>query len=375
MTQVSFRIDQVDDINTDVERPEFQSGFVLGDGGPTSEEVTQMQVKLSKQPRVSDQQLVIGLVNNISDGAPQTTEDQFRELLNAASPDLKTRLRCFSLPELQRSPQGQAYVKQFYEPINALCSGPLDGLIVTGTEPRALLLQDERYWPAFKQLVNLADSHAIPTIWSCLAAHGALLYLDGIHRRPLREKLSGIFECKKIIEHKIVAGTPPCWHVPHSRENEVAEEDLLLNGYQILSASGEVGADVFVREGRSLFVFMQGHPEYGPDALFREYRRDVRRFLAGERDHYPAIPRGYFDADATATLVAFEDLAAKRHSIEAGLRFPEHSWKFAASSWRDLALCLYGNWLAHIAHQSTQQPQVHPSHSSVAVSTGRSVRF
>ena len=43
--------------------------------------------------------LVIGLVNNMPDGAFKTTERQFRELLTFARGDTPIRLRLFSLPE------------------------------------------------------------------------------------------------------------------------------------------------------------------------------------------------------------------------------------------------------------------------------------
>ena len=75
-------------------------------------------------------------------------------------------------------------------------------------------------------------------------------------------------------------------------------------GYRLLTRSAAAGADAFVREeqGGSLFVFFQGHPEYETDTLAREYRRDVGRFLRGEREHYPAAPEGYFNDAATALV-------------------------------------------------------------------------
>jgi len=233
--------------------------------------------------------LVIGLVNNMPDGALDSTERQFRGLLHAASDNLSMSLRYFSLPGLPRGPQGQDYVSQRYENISELWSRPLDGLIVTGTEPRATLLEDEPYWPALRDLVDQVNDHAITTIWSCLAAHAAVFHMDGIRRRPLREKLSGVFECRKTIDHEIVAHAPSRWCVPHSRENELPEEELTSKGYRVVSMSPEVGADMFIQEGKALSIFLQGHLEYDPDALFREYRRDVRRFLAGERGNYPTL--------------------------------------------------------------------------------------
>jgi homoserine O-succinyltransferase/O-acetyltransferase len=302
--------------------------------------------------------LVIGLVNNMPDGALDATEHQFRGLLHAATENVSTRLRYFSLPGVPRGPRAQAYVSQYYEDISQLWQGQLDGLIVTGTEPRETVLEDEPYWLALKDLVDQANDRAIPTIWSCLAAHAAVLHMHGIRRRPLREKLSGVFECRKIIDHEIVADAPSRWCVPHSRENDLLAEELISNSYQVVSTSPEVGADTFMREDRTLFIFLQGHLEYDSEALFREYRRDVRRFLAGERSSYPAMPRGYFDAETTAALVAFQEQAMRHGSTEALMQFPGKTLNLGWT-WHDLGVRLYANWLSYIVqlHKRAQLPQ------------------
>ena len=230
--------------------------------------------------------IVIGLVNNMPDAALQTTERQFRELLFASSHN-SVRLRFFSLPELPRGEAGRSHISQHYEDISELWTSHLDGLIVTGTEPRAPDLADEPYWPTLTKLVDWADDHAISTVWSCLAAHAAVLHIDGISRRAFREKLSGVFDCMKATDHAIVEGAPSRWRVPHSRYNELPEDALASSGYRILSRLPGTGADMFVKQRKTLFLFVQGHLEYDPGALLREYRRDVRRFLAGERDNYP----------------------------------------------------------------------------------------
>ena len=43
----------------------------------------------------------------------------------------------------------------------------------------------------------------------------------------------------------------------------------------MLSRSPVAGADLFIKQRKSLFVFLQGHPEYDPGSLLREYQRDA----------------------------------------------------------------------------------------------------
>jgi len=306
----------------------------------------------SNESRPSERrQLVIGLVNNMPDAALRITELQFHCLLLAASHDFPICLRLFSLPGIPRGDQAKLYVGQCYEHIRQLWSNRLDGLIVTGTEPRARLLANEPYWPALKQLIDEAEDHDISVVWSCLAAHAAVLRLDGVQRRPLREKLSGVFECSKMGDHQILADSPLRWCVPHSRQNGLPEKALISKGYRILSGSLEVGADIFVKEGRNLFIFLQGHPEYDADALFREYRRDVRRFLAHRRDDYPAMPCGYFDSDTESAFAAFQERAIRDRSSDLLMHFPQASGKLA-DPWRQPAVHLYGHWLSYLAQRS-----------------------
>jgi homoserine O-succinyltransferase/O-acetyltransferase len=289
----------------------------------------------------------IALVNNMPDSALQMTEQQFAGLLAAAGGDYNIRIRLFSFPELIRGQAGRAYIAQHYESIEQLWSGDFDGMIVTGAEPRTAALPGEVYWPSLTRLVNWAIETSTPTIWSCLAAHGAVLQLDGIERTRLSEKISGVFRCTKSGDHTLVSGLPVTWRVPHSRLNTLDADRLTAAGYEIVSFSDEAGVDAFVLHRGASFVFFQGHPEYDAGALFREYRRDVGRFLAGTMEKYPEMPRGYFTEEMVRAFTAFRALAHRLRSRELLDEFPGSDARtIPPHSWRDLGVRLYSNWLA-----------------------------
>lgn len=306
-------------------------------------------------PRNGDA-LVIGLVNNMPDAALKTTEWQVRGLLSRAAGRRAVSLRIFSLPEVPRSPAGQAYVRQHHEPIAAFWAGEFDGLIVTGTEPKAACFEDEPYWPTLARLVDWAEEHTASTIWSCLASHAASYRLDGIERQPLGRKMFGVYDCDKAADHPLVSG-PARWKTPHSRYNGVPEEALEHAGYRILSRSPEAGVDIFVKQRNSLFVFLQGHLEYDAAALFGEYRRDVRRFLAGENEHYPDLPHGCFGEGATAALLTFRDAALMRRDTALLEQFPAAvAGEHLSAPWREAATRIYANWLAYLSIQRLRGP-------------------
>jgi homoserine O-succinyltransferase/O-acetyltransferase len=296
--------------------------------------------------------IVIGLVNNMADAALHTTERQFRDLIAAASDGRAVRLKCYSFPEVSRADVGRAYVNKHYENIDTLWDSTLDGLIVSGAEPRTADLADESYWPVLTRLVDWAEEHTASTIWSCLAAHGAVYHLDGISRTKRPEKISGVFPCSRATEHELVAGMPSRWHMPHSRQNDLSADALNATGYQTLSASSEAGVDMFIRQRKSLFMFVQGHPEYDPLALLREYHRDIGRFLTGKTDIYPQMPRGYFDEEITASLGAFRQRALRTRDIEILGDFPvAGAGGRLAHPWRLPAERIYANWLSHLVAQ------------------------
>ncbi|MGA7873374.1 MAG: homoserine O-succinyltransferase [Candidatus Binatus sp.] len=309
--------------------------------------------------------IVIGLVNNMPDAALQATERQFCDLLAEASRDLLIVVRFFSIPQLRRSEAGRTYVSQHYEDIGEMFADRLDGLIVTGTEPHALVLSDEPYWPTMTKVVDWAEDHTTSTVWSCLAAHAAVLHLDGIQRRPFREKLWGVFECAKVADHVVVSGSAPQWCMPHSRYNDLSEQELVSKDYCIVSRSPEAGADMFVKQRRSLSIYLQGHPEYDPEALFREYRRDFREFVAGERDRYPDMPRGYFHDETAAEFDEFRRRTLRTHRTDIALNFPQAERKLA-HDWHEPAVRLYTNWLSYLVEHRHPGDRSRAPHSANA---------
>jgi homoserine O-succinyltransferase len=299
----------------------------------------------------------IGLVNNMPEAALEATEQQFVELLGAAAGDSWVRLRFFSLAGVPRSERARRYLSQSYCDVGDIRKAGLDGLIVTGAEPKAANLADEPYWLAFTELVDWAAGNTISTIWSCLAAHAAVLHLDGIERVPLREKCIGVFDCDTLGDHPLTASLPSWPAVPHARWNALSEEALTANGYQVLTRSPTAGVDTFVRQDferqeQSLFLFFQGHPEYGAGALLSEFRRDVGRFLKGESDRYPAMPQHYFDAPTEAALADFAQ-RAKRQPREALMaEFPVPADPDLSAYWQPCAVAIYRNWLSALSAQT-----------------------
>ena len=302
--------------------------------------------------------MTIGLVNNMPDAACEATERQFLDLIRGATSNAVVHLKLFSIADVPRADHVRRELAARYRDISELWDTRLDGLIVTGTEPRAANLKDEPYWATLAKLVDWARQNTISTVWSCLAAHAAVLHADGIARRPLHEKKFGVFDCEIASAHPLTTGMKPRLSVPHSRYNDLPERALAAGGYRLLTRSAAAGADAFVREeqGGSLFVFFQGHPEYETDTLAREYRRDVGRFLRGKQEHYPAAPEGYFNDAATALVNDFRARAAADRRASLMADFPFAALEPALeNTWRHSAIDVYENWIVYLKDRKAER--------------------
>jgi homoserine O-succinyltransferase len=294
--------------------------------------------------------ITIGLVNNMPDAALLATERQFMRLVEPASQAHDVHLRLFYLPEIARSDVARMQLNARYAPIDALPRAGIDALIVTGCEPVKSSLADEPYWSSLVRLIDWARANTISTIWSCLAAHAAVLHLDGIVREKLPRKLAGVYEFEPVSKHPLLGGIGAPVRVAHSRLNGLRAGDLRECGYELLTHSGEAGVDAFLKNYESLFVFLQGHPEYELDSLYREYRRDLTRYVAGQQQTCPALPENYFEHQAGRALTAFAEQARSARSPAILQHFPLiEADRLSRADWRAPAARFFSNWIGHIA--------------------------
>jgi|SRR5579871_798231 len=301
--------------------------------------------------------LDIGIINNMPDGAMKSTERQFLRLLDSAADSLIVNVTFYALAEVPRSERAGRHIQSFYAGVDSLWDRHLDGLIVTGAEPRTPALNEELYWNSLTGLLEWADHNTYSSIWSCLAAHAAVLHLDGIRRRRLPDKRFGLFQCLPVAGHAMTAGLPARVVMPHSRWNDLSGRELTARGYEILTHSEHAGVDTFVKQNNSLMLFFQGHPEYEANTLLLEYRRDIGRYLRRERDTYPSMPENCLSPALTEALEALKYRAMRDRREELVADFPATLVEGnSAAAWSSTASCIYRNWLRWLCAAKQRQP-------------------
>jgi len=258
-------------------------------------------LRLAKSAAARDESSTIGvdrsarltcaLINNMPDGAFDATERQFLGLLQEGSGAHEIEVRRYTMRGVPRAKEASIRIAEDYFPLSDLYLDPPDLLIVTGSNPIEMNIQDEPYWNDLVEVLSWARVRVSSTLLSCLSAHAALAVFDGIERTRLSAKCTGVFSQHVKLARPLIHEFESEILLPHSRWNSVPREALEVAGYDVIIHSEATGWTMASREedGRQV-VLVQGHPEYDPSSLLREYRRDAGRYVRGERDEAPFLP-------------------------------------------------------------------------------------
>jgi homoserine O-succinyltransferase/O-acetyltransferase len=299
--------------------------------------------------------ITLGFFNNMGDGAHAPTERQYLNLLHEVGDEFEVSVRRYRLETLPRGAEAAAAIAATSRPSTMLRRDRPDALIVTGAEPKAERLDAEPFWRELAEVVDFARDSTHASYFSCLAAHAAVLRLDGIERRALRRKLTGVFTLAAALKHPLIDGFDWNALIPHSRWNTLDEAELTAKGYEILTRSAATGPDLFIKRGKSLLTFSQGHPEYDADTLGKEFRRDLRLYAEGKRANPPLPPQSYFMPQTEVEMMAAAFRIQPGAEAELG---PAPRSRFSdPPPWRRAGALLARNWLGQIAER--KNPAVH----------------
>ena len=210
----------------------------------------------------------------------------------------------------------------FYKQFSDVRDRYFDGMIITGAPVEKMEFEEVDYWSELCEIMEWSKTHVHSTLHICWGAQAGLYYHYGIKKKPLSEKLSGVYPHTVDYKRSILfRGFDDRFMVPHSRHTGLDMDKLKkTKELKILSMSEEAGVfAISTKNGKQIFI--TGHPEYDPHTLKGEYDRDV---AAGKPIE---IPKNYFPGDDPT--------------------------KDPLVSWRSHANLLYSNWLNYFVYQTT----------------------
>ena len=214
------------------------------------------------------------------------------------------------------------HLSSFYTTFDQIKDRKFDGMIITGAPVENLDFTDVDYWDELCQIMDWTTTHVYSTLHICWGAQAGLFHHYGIPKYNLGKKLFGVFPHTVVrTQSPLFRGFDDVFCAPHSRYTEVWEKDIrAAPELELLATSSEAGVYAVKTEDSSQF-FIMGHPEYDPDTLAREYRRDIDKGLD------IAVPAHYFPEDDPARVPVVR--------------------------WRSAGQLLYTNWLNYYLYQTT----------------------
>ena len=296
--------------------------------------------------------LRIGLLNLMPDTALQATERQFLRLIEAHGQAANLYVLPFSDELGDRADIARAHIKAHYSDFAELQEEGLDALIITGANPVQADITAEPFWQPMLDVIDWGQEHVRSTLCSCLATHAVLHQYHGKTRHELPQRQWGVYDHEILMpDHPLLANLSATVSAPHSHRFAVSREAMEAAGLKVLIDSADAGVHLAVSSDAQRFVLFQGHPEYDAVSLLKEYKREVQRFLTGNRQGYPPFPEHYFNQDAMRRLDAFQRQVTECDFEQSTLPvFPEAELTDGcANTWGQAGRIIYRNWLGKLA--------------------------
>lgn len=301
-------------------------------------------------PRPDLGDLHIGLLNLMPDAALAATDRQFIRLVSGYAAQANIHIHPFTLAADHRSGHAREYVSHHYAAFDDIRGGELDALIVTGANPAHFELSDEPFWSDLTEVIDWADESVESVLCSCLATHAVLEHKGALKRSKLEVKRWGVYQHATPAGHSpLLDGVVEPVPSPHSHWFDMTKDDLEAVGVNVLLVSEEAGVHMATSSDGFGYVFFQGHPEYDDISLLKEYKREIGRFVAGERD-YPDPPEHYFDASVRPALDQHRrDVRAALESGAEAPALPEGQLLTRGRpAWFEPGRRIYSNWLGEV---------------------------
>jgi homoserine O-succinyltransferase len=293
----------------------------------------------------------IGLLNMMPDAALEATERQFYRIVGESNQIAQFHMHPFTLPELPRSDKAKTHIEKYYESFDKIKEEGLDCLIITGANVTQPELSKEPFWEPLIGVIDWSYHHVTSTLCSCLATHAVMQFRHQQKRRRLAEKCWGVFAHEVVDRtHPLVGDVNTLFNVPHSRFNEISRDQFEAAGLRVLVESPTAGVHMAVSEDLFRIVYFQGHPEYDINSLLKEYKREVLRFIGGDRTDYPPFPAAYFTVLTEAILEEYQDRVEQAMAADASIPdFPEALVAGQLhNTWHDSGEAIINNWIGSV---------------------------
>lgn len=209
---------------------------------------------------------------------PQAEEYEFMLLNRLGSSRLLVQPLFFRAEKHRYSSSNQYHLNRYYQPFPILEQQNPDAIMLTGAPVEHLRPEQIHYQQEIDALMLYCRDSKTPLLGICWGGIAVARFL-GVDSEVYSDKLSGVFHSGNLApEHRLMKAFGKDFRCPQSRfaglvETEVTE--LAAKGI-VRQLAAIPGYGTFLLESNDgLFTAHLGHPEYLPERIVFEYRRDV----------------------------------------------------------------------------------------------------
>ena len=174
-----------------------------------------------------------------------------------------------------------AHLENYYVPFeDAVAHRKLDGLLLTGAPVEELPFENVHYWGELTRILKYAYNNISSTLGICWGGL-ALAKFIGIEKVQYREKMFGVYETVNLDRsHRITGDMDDEFWCAQSRHagipDDVLEKERDKGTIRLLAYAKGAGYTIFESADHRFLIHL-GHPEYEPERIVDEYRRDKEK--------------------------------------------------------------------------------------------------
>jgi homoserine O-succinyltransferase/O-acetyltransferase len=176
------------------------------------------------------------------------------------------------------SSSNQQHLENFYIHFEeAIDRHKLDGLLLTGAPVEELPFENVNYWGELTRILKYAHNNISSTLGICWGGL-ALAKFMGIEKVQYKDKMFGVYETVNLDRtHRITGDMDDEFLCAQSRHagipDEVLEAERDKGTIKLLAYAKGAGYTIFESADQRFLIHL-GHPEYEPERIVYEYRRD-----------------------------------------------------------------------------------------------------
>lgn len=177
------------------------------------------------------------------------------------------------------SSSSQSHLEKLYITFEeAIQSQTLDGLILTGAPVEDIPYEQVTYWEELKRILKYSRNNIVSTLGICWGGLALAKYID-IDTVLFPKKIFGVYQTRNLDRsNRITGDLDDLFWCPQSRHSgipdSVLEKQRDMGNVNLLAHGEEEGYTIFESTDQR-FLMHLGHPEYEPQRLIEEYKRDM----------------------------------------------------------------------------------------------------